>query len=491
MLMTELSSRTRMAHTFERHLSGVGRFRRARSTALLVADLGVLLLTALLAMLGRDRLGVFRATEDVAQNVLPVAALLVGLWIVALAFSGAYQWKRIGFGTGEFTAVVTGSLVTAGLAGAAAYLASYDLSRGFFVLAFAIGTPLLLVERFVMRKVINHLRTSGVLTTSVLLAGVPSHVDALAAVLNRSRWLGYEVIGALTNAGDEVETPHGLPVVGTLDDVAEVATASQAEVIIFTEGAFPKAGGFNRLARQMEDHHAQLVVVPALTDISAQRMNMRPVAGLPLVFVESPGAAKATRWAKRTFDVVGSSLALLVAGPVMGLIALAIKLEDRGPVLFDQVRAGLKGEPFSCFKFRSMVIDAEERLAELRRQNQSGSVLFKMKDDPRITRVGRFIRRFSLDELPQLVNVLRGDMSLVGPRPALPSEVAQYQRHVHRRLDVRPGLTGLWQVSGRSDLSWDDTVRLDLYYVDNWSLMQDLAILSRTVGAVLRARGAY
>jgi exopolysaccharide biosynthesis polyprenyl glycosylphosphotransferase len=231
------------------------------------------------------------------------------------------------------------------------------------------------------------------------------------------------------------------------------------------------------------------VVVPGLTDVSAARMNLRPVGGLPLVYVESPRALLAMRWSKRLFDVVGAAVVLLLAAPVMGLIALVIKIEDRGPVVFKQVRVGLKGQTFNFYKFRSMAVDAEQRLAEM--QHQGNDVLFKMKTDPRVTRVGRFIRRLSLDELPQLLNVLEGKMSLVGPRPALPREVALYHEDVHRRLDVRPGLTGLWQVSGRSDLSWDDTVRLDLYYVDNWSLLQDLMILTRTVGAVLNPRGAY
>jgi exopolysaccharide biosynthesis polyprenyl glycosylphosphotransferase len=251
----------------------------------------------------------------------------------------------------------------------------------------------------------------------------------------------------------------------------------------------PSASAFNRLARQLEDQDAQLVVVPGLTDVSAARMNLRPVGGLPLVYVESPRALLAMRWSKRLFDVVGAAAALLLAAPVMAVIALAIRIEDRGPVVFKQVRVGLKGQPFNFYKFRSMAVDAEQRLPQL--QSELSGVLFKIKSDPRVTRVGRLIRRLSLDELPQLLNVLQGQMSLVGPRPALPREVAQYQQDVHRRLDVRPGLTGLWQVSGRSDLSWDDTVRLDLYYVDNWSLLQDLMILTRTVGAVLNSRGAY
>ncbi len=182
---------------------------------------------------------------------------------------------------------------------------------------------------------------------------------------------------------------------------------------------------------------------------------------------------------------------LLVAAPIIALVALAVKLEDRGPVFFKQTRVGRRGEEFECLKVRSMVVDAEARKAELEAQNEGAGVLFKMAKDPRITKVGRFIRRFSIDEVPQFWNVLRGDMSLVGPRPALPSEVAQYDSDTVRRLDVRPGLTGLWQVSGRSNLSWDETVRLDVYYVDNWSIMQDLSIMMRTAGAVLASRGAY
>ena len=234
-----------------------------------------------------------------------------------------------------------------------------------------------------------------------------------------------------------------------------------------------------------------MIVVPALTEVSAQRLDVRPVAGLPLVDVDRPQAIEAARWVKRTYDILGSAILLLLAAPVMGLTALAIKLEDGGPVIFRQRRVGLKGEEFDCLKFRSMCIDAEARLAALAAQNEGAGPLFKLTHDPRITRVGRFIRRFSLDELPQLWNALRGDMSLVGPRPALPTEVAQYDSDTRRRLDVRPGLTGLWQVSGRSNLSWDDTVRLDLYYVDNWSMVQDLMILARTAKAVVGSAGAY
>jgi exopolysaccharide biosynthesis polyprenyl glycosylphosphotransferase len=261
--------------------------------------------------------------------------------------------------------------------------------------------------------------------------------------------------------------------------------------VIFADGSFPTPADFRRMAWQLEDLDTQMIVVPAITDTSAQRLEVRPVAGLPLVDVERPRAIASGRWVKRTFDIVGAGLLLLLAAPVMGLVALAIKLEDGGPVLFRQLRVGRKGEVFECLKFRSMVPDAEARLAALADLNEGAGPLFKMTRDPRITRVGRFIRRFSIDELPQFWNALVGDMSLVGPRPALPSEVARYDSDARRRLDVRPGLTGLWQVSGRSDLAWDDAIRLDLYYVDNWSMVQDLMILGKTANAVVGSAGAY
>ena len=235
----------------------------------------------------------------------------------------------------------------------------------------------------------------------------------------------------------------------------------------------------------------EIAALARRSDVAAERVKVRPVAGLPLLHVDKPRSAAAVRSAKRAFDVIGSLAVLLALSPVFALAAIQIKRSDGGPVFFRQARVGRVGQPFGMVKFRSMVLDAEERLAELAALNESDGVLFKMKEDPRITRVGRFLRRYSIDELPQLVNVIRGEMSLVGPRPPLPAEVDKYAIDVHRRLLVRPGLTGLWQVSGRSGLSWDESVRLDLYYVENWSPSLDATILLRTLLAILRGSGAY
>ncbi|MFZ5869610.1 MAG: sugar transferase, partial [Actinomycetota bacterium] len=221
------------------------------------------------------------------------------------------------------------------------------------------------------------------------------------------------------------------------------------------------------------------------------RVHTRPVGGLALLHVEAPRYVGANKVGKTLFDLVVASACIVVLSPLLITIALLVRFTDPGPVIYRQRRIGLNGEPFDMLKFRSMVVDADKRLAELTATNEAAGPLFKMRDDPRVTRVGRVLRRYSLDELPQLFNVLNRTMSLVGPRPPLPHEVATYEARVARRLLVRPGMTGLWQVSGRSDLSWEDSVRLDLFYVENWSITEDLLILAKTLRAVVSSRGAY
>jgi len=232
-------------------------------------------------------------------------------------------------------------------------------------------------------------------------------------------------------------------------------------------------------------------VAPALLDVAGPRTTVRPTAGLTLLHVDHPQLSGPRQVVKDLFDRCAAALALVVLSPVMFVIAVAIRLHDRGPAFFTQMRVGKDGQEFKIYKFRTMVVNAEERLSEFRDQNENDGVLFKIRRDPRITAIGSTLRKSSLDELPQLVNVLRGEMSLVGPRPALPQEAAQYADHVRRRLVVKPGLTGMWQVNGRSELSWEETVRLDLGYVENWSLALDIQILWKTVSVMLHGSGAY
>lgn len=463
---------------------------RAFAPWILVAtDTLTILLSTLAALAFRNLVPGFQDLSTVHYNVSTIWPLAVLIWVVCLFSVGAYSDKNLGAGTDEYARTMHSSLMAAAFIGIVCYLTRFDLSRGFYILLFAFGTPLLVLTRWMVRRVIHILRRKNWLTRRVVLAGNPENIQEILTVAQRETWLGYYVVGALLPEG----TPRGdldLPVLGTVDEALNIVDSRDIDIVIFANGSFPSSRGFRRMAWQLESHHCQMVVAPALTDIASQRIQVRPVAGIPLVLVEPPTTQQAGRWAKRLFDIVFASLILLAISPIMIATALGIWLDDHGPVIFKQVRVGKNGEHFECLKFRSMVTNAEEILKSLQNQGPN-EVMFKMENDPRITKIGHFIRRFSIDELPQLWNVVRGDMSLIGPRPALPKEVAPYAPHVNRRLEVRPGLTGLWQVSGRSNLSWDDTVRLDLYYVDNWSMTQDLSILAQTVKAVLASDGAY
>ena len=448
--------------------------------------------TGVLAGLGRESLPFFLAPAGVSRHLVVLGPLLLLAWLGMLALLGSYRARDLGAGTQEFSRVLHATLLTAGLTGIGCYLAQFPLSRGFFVLTFAIGLPLLILNRFVLRRAVHTAHRRGRFLQRVLISGRPGHVDEVARVLQRERWLGYEIAGALTPPVDlNEETDGGIPVLGNTDDLVKYGTTGDIDAVVLADGALNSSQEMRQIVWDLEQDGVQVVVAPSVANVSRERVRIRPVGGLPLVHIDPPSDARATRWGKRTFDLVGAAVLLVLCSPLLLWSALSIKLHDRGPVFFRQTRIGQNGREFPCLKFRSMVPDAEARLRDLHQHTGHTVGLFKMKDDPRITRPGRWLRRFSIDELPQLINVLRGQMSLVGPRPPLPSEVALYTDDTRRRLRVRPGMTGLWQVSGRSDLSWDEAVRLDLYYVDNWSMLQDLNILTKTLGAVLGSRGAY
>lgn len=458
---------------------------------LFLIDLGIIAICALIAIFARKNLTWFGEVNDVTELVYPMAGPIMAGWLLLLVYTGAYRVRLLGAGLEEFRRVFNASLVAAAALGITAYLLQYPLSRGFYFLLFLTGVPALLLGRLATRRVMQRAHRKGRLLRSIVVAGDDRHIADVMAVLRRETWLGYDVVGLLTPSGRACASVPDVPVLGTPADARHAVQGRDVRAILFAEGSFQQANGFSQTARDLEGEETDLIVVPALTDISASRTEVRPVAGLPMVHIEKPQAQRSRSWAKRAFDILGASMILILLSPVMIFTALAVKLEDRGPIVFRQTRAGVRGRPFECFKFRSMVPNAEALKAQLIAQSDPDNVLFKVQNDPRVTRIGRFIRKYSIDELPQLFNVLRGEMSLIGPRPALQREVDRYEQHVMRRLDVRPGMTGLWQVSGRSDLSWEDTVRLDLYYVDNWSFLQDLNILLRTFRAVVAPSGAY
>jgi exopolysaccharide biosynthesis polyprenyl glycosylphosphotransferase len=316
-------------------------------------------------------------------------------------------------------------------------------------------------------------------------------VAHLISELRRTPQAGFDVVAACVpgaGVGSE-DRVNGIPVVGSVSDVAEFAGRNEIDAIVVTGSDLVTPPVLKRIAWDLEPYGTDLVLAPGLTDVAGPRIHTRPVSGVPLLHVEAPGYSGPQQALKRSFDVVGASLLIVIFSLPLLLTAIAVKATSNGPVFFRQERIGVGGKPFTVLKFRSMVLDAESRLEDVMGAGSVG-VFYKPKNDPRVTRVGRFIRRYSIDELPQLFNVLRGSMSLVGPRPQIRLEVEQYDDEVGRRLLVKPGMTGLWQVSGRNNLTLEESVRLDLYYVENWTMAQDLLILVKTFRAVV-GHGAY
>jgi exopolysaccharide biosynthesis polyprenyl glycosylphosphotransferase len=415
---------------------------------------------------------------------------LIAVWLGMLYVLGAYRVRHYGSGFEEFRAIVLASLFSFAIICTLGFFAQAQLTRGYPFLFFVMGTPLLLIVRYIDRQTLHSARKQGRLSIRMVAVGSPTAVQELVEVLGRAPWMGYRLVGMCVPGGhDPLEV--GVPVLGDIEHVREVAIAQRVDGIIVAGGSYSSAADLRRLGWAIQGLDLDMLVAPALTDIAGPRVHMRHVAGLPFVQVEEPQSDRAGGWAKRAFDLFVSSCVLLVLSPLLIFTALMIKLQDRGPVFYRQVRVGIRGEEFEMVKFRSMVVNADKLRAELDEANESDGVLFKIKDDPRITAFGRFIRKYSIDELPQLINVFKGEMSLVGPRPLFPKDVERYEKDTHRRMLVRPGMTGLWQVSGRSDLSWAESVRLDLYYVDNWSMVIDLVIMVKTVKAVLVSDGAY
>jgi exopolysaccharide biosynthesis polyprenyl glycosylphosphotransferase len=420
---------------------------------------------------------------------------LVFIWLLSLRGLRAYDDRVLGYGADEYRRVTSASLRLAGGIAIAGYIANVGVSRGFLGISFAVGTVGLVIGRFAARKRLHRARARGTgWARQVLVVGDTPHVLELVHTLRREPHAGYLVVGACIPDALLAPVPQRLgdvPVVGSLRGIAEAAAATGADTVAVTGSSELTATRLRRLGWQLEGTGIDLVLAPALTDVAGPRIHTTPVAGLPLIHVEAPEFRGARKVIKGFVDRAAAFAAITLTLPILAVLALAIKIDSRGPVIFRQIRVGQGGREFGVYKFRTMVVNADAMLAELIARNETDGLMFKMRDDPRVTRVGRFLRKWSLDEFPQLANVLFGHMSLVGPRPPLPSEVARYDGDVARRLLVKPGMTGLWQISGRSDLTWEDGIRLDLYYVENWSLAADLTILWKTFGAVVGSRGAY
>jgi exopolysaccharide biosynthesis polyprenyl glycosylphosphotransferase len=429
---------------------------------------------------------------------LEVSAAIALGWMAALTINGARSTRVIGSGVEEYRRVWWATISTFGTVAIISMLFKLELARGYLMVALPLGVLVLLASRWVARRVVVRLRKQhGRCITRLLVVGSPQAIRDLTLGLAREPWSGYDVVGACIPgqySRDGIGIPGfgTVPVLGNEESVARAVVASGSHAVAVAATEQFHGTGLRELSWELENLDVDLLVAPGVVDVAGPRLHMRPVAGLPLIHVEKPQYHGAKRFQKRAFDIVFSGLALLFGLPLLLLIALAVKLTSRGPVFYRQERIGLDGEPFEMIKFRTMVVGADAMLEEVAHLNESDSgVLFKIRKDPRVTWLGRFLRKYSLDELPQFINAFTGQMSVVGPRPPLESEVASYDDQTMRRLLVKPGITGLWQVSGRSDLSWEDSVRLDMFYVENWSIMADIVIALKTARVVFNHSGSY
>ncbi|MDP9848898.1 exopolysaccharide biosynthesis polyprenyl glycosylphosphotransferase [Streptosporangium lutulentum] len=456
--------------------------RRHRRRAV-VGDLGSASLAGAVALFVRFG----EVTPYVVPYVVLSAALPV-VWVCVVALNRAYEPRLIGLGSEEFQRVFQcGFMLTAALA-VGAYLTKTEVARGYVVMAIPLATLLTLLTRYGLRRSLHRMRANGRCMRRVVAVGHRAAVAELVRRFRLERYHGMEVVGACL-PHDGMGDVEGVPVLGDFSDVPLVVGQIAADTVAVL--ACPDMDGvaLRRLAWRLEKTGTDLIVAPALMEVAGPRISIRPAAGLPLLHVDHPEISGLRRLVKNLFDRIGAGLLLLALLPLFVGMTAAIRSSSPGPAFFRQTRVGRDGAEFTIYKFRTMGADAERLKIDL--SSDERGVLFKIRNDPRVTPLGAWLRRHSLDELPQLINVVLGHMSLVGPRPPLPEEVARYGDDVRRRLLVKPGMTGLWQVNGRSDLSWEESVRLDLRYVESWSLTLDLQILWKTWSAVARGAGAY
>ncbi|MFV0633101.1 sugar transferase [Demequina sp.] len=439
---------------------------RVTDTAVVVAS--VFGGTALWARLSGSTLG---------ETYVASCTALVVLWLGALVLFDTRSERVTGVGMAEFKRVWDASIaLSAGIA-FVVVLAPHVASPGTVIVTLPLGLTALLVTRVLWREWLKARRRTGEWCTRVLLVGSAESVDHIRGELSRAPSAGFRVVGVCT-ASDGVDVKTGA-IMAALD-----STGADTVIVTSTDDLPPAK--VKEISWSLEQGRHHLLLAPNITDVAGPRIHTRPAAGLPLIHVETPRLGRLQTLAKRVFDVLGAATLIVLLTPVFVVLALLVRSSSPGPVLYRQLRIGQHGEVFPMLKFRSMRVGADAELAGLLEAQGTGQTpLFKVKDDPRITPIGKVLRKFSLDELPQLFNVLGGTMSLVGPRPQVEAEVALYTSVARRRLLTRPGITGLWQVSGRSELDWEQAVRLDLYYVENWSMFTDLVILARTVKAVV------
>ncbi len=463
---------------------------RRYARRLVTLDATILVLASLIAVVAR--FGVHAPSTDVRGVPYLLGSLaLVPVWIATLTLSRCYETRFLGSGSEEFKRVASASFRVLAWVVFGLFMTKTDASRGFLALVLPAGLCGVVAGRYGARLWLHAQRRRGQCMHKVVVVGPAAQALEMTTTLQSQPLSGLAVVGACVTADPDLFAQVTLiPVLGTLVDVLPELERLGADTVVVTKGPGITSEELRQLSYELEGTGVDLLVSPALTNVTGSRIHWRTAPGLALVHVDEPELDGSRRLIKATFDRVMATIGLLLISPGLLALAIAIRVTSPGPVFFTQERIGEGGEPFRIWKFRTMYADAEARRASLEHLS-TNAIYFKVLDDPRVTPVGRFLRKYSLDELPQLINVLLGNMSMVGPRPQVQSEVDAYEGHIHRRLLVKPGMTGLWQVSGRNDLGIEDAVRLDLHYVENWSLGLDIAVLFKTVLAVLRPAGAY
>jgi exopolysaccharide biosynthesis polyprenyl glycosylphosphotransferase len=459
--------------------------RAAKVAVVLLDTVAIALAMALAAWIRR----VAVSTPEALGPIALTGALALPVWLCVFARYKLYTAAAITSVTSEVGRLV--HAVAAGVACTAliSLFVSTDTSRVWLLLTLATALPVVVIERALVRQAFRRARARGQLRRRVVVIGTNAEALSLVQMLRANAVLGYEVLGLL-ECGDAIPPISPVPVLGSWEEAPEIVQDLDATGVIIATSAIDTPVA-NRLARELIEMGCHVELTSGLVDISADRLLARPLGRRAVMYIEPVRRVGWRAVTKRMFDLALAGGGLFFTAPILVTAAILIKLDSRGPVFFSQVRVGKDGKLFRVRKLRTMVVDAERQLDALREQSEVDGPLFKMHDDPRVTRIGRLLRATSIDELPQMWNVIRGEMSVVGPRPALPSEASEWTEDLHNRLRVKPGITGMWQVNGRSTSSFDDYVRHDLYYVDNWSLLTDLAIIAKTIPVVLLRRGAY
>ncbi|HYH74176.1 MAG TPA: sugar transferase [Nocardioides sp.] len=482
-------------HARVRH--GLRSWQRDHRILTVMTDAAAAVLGLLAGLAARDLVVGQDASLWGSTDAMRATGVVIALlWLLVLTRHGAYATRFMGAGNEEYRAVLQAAGTLVALLALASFSVKLEFSRGVLLVAVPTTVAATTAARHVLRRRLAAARDHGRCLQPAVLVGDAAAVVELAHRISAApRTTGLEVKGVcVTDPDDPVLTqqrPCPVPVLGRETDTLAVVDRLGAEVVAVASGPTLAGQTLRRLGWALEQRNVDLLIDPGIIEVAGPRLSLRRASGLPMLHVERPVCSGVRYAAKLTVDRLVALLVLLVAAPLLLLLGLFVRAGSPGPALYRQRRIGEAGQPFTMLKFRTMEVDADARRESLETEHDGNETLFKLRRDPRVTRVGAVLRRYSLDELPQLVNVVRGEMSLVGPRPPLPSEVDRYESDAVRRLRVRPGMTGLWQVSGRSDLSWVDSLRLDLWYVDNWSLALDAQILLRTAGAVLRGRGAY